>query len=228
MKKHNIPIIALKSPKGYKCLICFTEDVKAYCFFATSTFPKHLKQKHGLKLSKLKDAIKEDSSTTSSSGYVCPKCDYFTIHKGNYRRPCNHSRCQCNPDFVVRFVEVYCTGHLHRVIDNPIKQQSSSINTSGHQALSESDGSNGDASVGDFDDNDVEYESNSGGTASIPDLEPEGNWTISMIRQAWYPKLRKFIFIVCFIFSLWYAQGDGTNQNRLIFCLLVLGILSIS
>lgn len=106
-------IIAIQSPKGYKCLLCLQEK-KAVTCFRTSTFAKHLKAKHQLRLPDVRQSIVEDYSLQEAIGYLCPGCEYFGIQKSNYTRHCQKT-CKCDPDFTLHLVQVFVTGHLHCV-----------------------------------------------------------------------------------------------------------------
>ena len=109
----SIRNIALQSPKGYKCLICLSEG-KSNCCFRNSTFSKHLKAKHQIRLTDMKDAILEDMSVTPELGFVCPKCNYFSLNRANYKRHCLKT-CNCTPDLTRQNVELFITGHLCRI-----------------------------------------------------------------------------------------------------------------
>jgi len=108
--------IAIQSPKGYSCLICFRETNESHCF-RNSTFAKHLKSKHNLRLQDVKNSIVEDHTVRKDTGYVCPSCQYFGKNKGNYVRHCQKTCKSHDIDLTVHSVEVFSTGHLYRVIN---------------------------------------------------------------------------------------------------------------
>jgi len=134
-------LIAIQSFKGYKCLICCKEGKVPNCF-RPSSFPRHLKAKHQLRLGDVEDAILADPSVKQSKGFVCPKCHYFGTRRFNYIRHCQKTCNIRKPKVVLQQVEILSTGHLHRVIgksgnsspnntdvtDKPMNQKQSASN----------------------------------------------------------------------------------------------------